>query len=61
MSFMELYSLTTGLIGQSGRRGALMLTIDVKHPDVKHFLKVKKTPNIPLFIRVSNCATIEWE
>ena len=45
VSFMELYSLTTGLIGQSGRRGALMLTIDVKHPDVMHFLKVKKTPN----------------
>ncbi len=45
VSFMELYSLTTGLIGQSGRRGALMLTIDVKHPDVTHFLKVKKTPN----------------
>ena len=35
-------SLTTGLIGQSGRRGALMLTIDVKHPDIKYFLKVKK-------------------
>ena len=45
VSFMELYSLTTGLIGQSGRRGALMLTIDVKHPDVKHFIKVKKMPN----------------
>lgn len=45
VSFMELYSLTTGLIGQSGRRGALMLTIDVKHPDVKHFLNVKKNPN----------------
>ena len=42
VSFMELYSLTTGLIGQSGRRGALMLTIDVKHPDIEHFLKVKK-------------------
>ena len=42
---MELYSLTTGLIGQSGRRGALMLTIDVKHPDIEHFLKVKKVPN----------------
>ncbi len=42
---MELYSLTTGLIGQSGRRGALMLTIDVKHPDIKYFLKVKKAPN----------------
>ena len=45
VSFMELYSLTTGLIGQSGRRGALMLTIDVKHPDIKYFLKVKKNPN----------------
>ncbi len=45
VSFMELYSLTTGLIGQSGRRGALMLTIDVKHPDIEHFLKVKKVPN----------------
>ena len=45
VSFMELYSLTTGLIGQSGRRGALMLTIDVKHPDIKYFLNVKKVPN----------------
>ena len=45
VSFMELYSLTTGLIGQSGRRGALMLTIDVKHPDIFNFINVKKTPN----------------
>ncbi|EHO41251.1 ribonucleoside-diphosphate reductase, adenosylcobalamin-dependent [Caldithrix abyssi DSM 13497] len=45
VSFMDLFSLTTGLIGQSGRRGALMLTIDVKHPDVIDFIRVKKTPN----------------
>ncbi len=45
VSFMELYSLTTGLIGQSGRRGALMLTIDVKHPDVMDFIDIKKKPN----------------
>ncbi len=45
VSFMELYSLTTGLIGQSGRRGALMLTIDVKHPDIMEFIRVKKIPN----------------
>jgi ribonucleoside-diphosphate reductase alpha chain len=45
VSFMELFSLTTGLIGQSGRRGALMLTIDVKHPDVLDFIRVKKVPN----------------
>jgi ribonucleoside-diphosphate reductase alpha chain len=45
VSFMDLFSMTTGLIGQSGRRGALMLTIDIKHPDIMHFIKVKKTPN----------------
>ncbi len=45
VSFMELFSLTTGLIGQSGRRGALMLTIDVKHPDIIEFIRVKKNPN----------------
>lgn len=45
VSFMELYSLTTGLIGQSGRRGALMLTLDVKHPDVLDFINVKQAPN----------------
>ncbi len=45
VSFMDLYSLTTGLIGQSGRRGALMLTVDVKHPDVPSFIQVKKVSN----------------
>jgi len=45
VSFLELYSLTTGLIGQEGRRGALMLTIDVKHPDIFDFIKCKQTPN----------------
>ncbi|MDP7260496.1 MAG: adenosylcobalamin-dependent ribonucleoside-diphosphate reductase, partial [archaeon] len=45
VSFMDIYSLTTGLIGQSGRRGALMLTLDVKHPDIMDFLKVKKVSN----------------
>ena len=45
VSFMELFSMTTGLIGQSGRRGALMLTIDVKHPDILDFIRVKKVSN----------------
>jgi ribonucleotide reductase alpha subunit len=45
VSFMELFSLTTGLIGQSGRRGALMLTLDIKHPDSPLFINVKKIPN----------------
>ncbi len=45
VSFMDLYNLTTGLIGQSGRRGALMLTIHVKHPDIIDFIKAKKEEN----------------
>jgi len=42
VSFMELFSLTTGTIGQSGRRGALMITIADNHPDVLDFVKVKR-------------------
>lgn len=41
VSFMDLYNLTTEIIGQNGRRGALMLSIDVSHPDVEEFIKVK--------------------
>ncbi len=41
VSFMELFSTVTGLIGQSGRRGALMITIDVSHPDVEEFVTIK--------------------
>ena len=42
VSFMELMSLTTGTIGQSGRRGALMITIADNHPDVLDFTRVKR-------------------
>lgn len=45
VSFMDLYSLTTEIIGQNGRRGALMISIDVEHPDVEEFIKVKSDLN----------------
>ncbi|MEG2297869.1 MAG: adenosylcobalamin-dependent ribonucleoside-diphosphate reductase [Clostridium sp.] len=41
VSFMELYSLVTELIGQNGRRGALMISIDCSHPDVEEFIGLK--------------------
>jgi ribonucleoside-diphosphate reductase alpha chain len=41
VSFMELFSMTTGLIGQAGRRGALMITIPVSHPDAEEFIEIK--------------------
>ncbi len=39
--FMERYSNSTREVAQDGRRGALMLTISVKHPDVEDFIDAK--------------------
>lgn len=41
VSFMDLYSLITGLIGQNNRRGALMLSISCEHPDLEEFINIK--------------------
>ncbi|MGQ0549593.1 MAG: adenosylcobalamin-dependent ribonucleoside-diphosphate reductase [Armatimonadota bacterium] len=53
VSFMELFSLTTGTIGQSGRRGALMITIADNHPDVLDFIKVKRNLNKVRYANIS--------
>lgn len=41
VSFMDLYSTVTGLIGQNGRRGALMLSLSCEHPDLEEFIGIK--------------------
>ncbi|HYM91996.1 MAG TPA: adenosylcobalamin-dependent ribonucleoside-diphosphate reductase, partial [bacterium] len=53
ISFMELMSLTTGTIGQSGRRGALMITIADHHPDVLEFVRIKRNLNRVRFANIS--------
>ena len=45
-SFMDFYSHVTGLIGQSGRRGALMISIDCHHPDLEEFINLKTQDEI---------------
>lgn len=40
--FMELFSQVTNTIGQDGRRGALMLSIDINHPDSPEFITCKQ-------------------
>lgn len=42
VSFMHRFSNTTREVAQNGRRGALMLTLDVKHPDIEDFVTVKQ-------------------
>lgn len=34
--------MTTSIIGQNGRRGALMLSMNVNHPDIEEFIDIKK-------------------
>ncbi len=41
--FMERYSNSTREVAQDGRRGALMLTVSIKHPDSEHFIDAKMT------------------
>ena len=45
VSFMDLYSMITGLIGQNGRRGALMLSMSCDHPDIEEFINIKSDLN----------------
>lgn len=41
-SFADFYSYVCRMIGQNNRRGALMITMDVKHPDIFKFVKMKR-------------------
>jgi ribonucleoside-diphosphate reductase alpha chain len=58
ISFMDLYSLVTELIGQQGRRGALMLSMDCTHPDIEEFITLKsdltKVNKANISVRISD-------
>ncbi|MDH3323060.1 MAG: adenosylcobalamin-dependent ribonucleoside-diphosphate reductase [Flavobacteriaceae bacterium] len=42
VSFMNRFSATTREVAQNGRRGALMLTMDIAHPDIEDFITIKQ-------------------
>lgn len=58
VSFMERFSNTTREVAQKGRRGALMLTMDIAHPDVEQFITIKqdlsKVTGANISVRVSD-------
>jgi len=58
VSFMERFSNTTREVSQNGRRGALMITMDIAHPDVEEFITVKqdlkKVTGANISIRISD-------
>ena len=44
-SFMDTFSQVTETIGQNGRRGALMLSMDCTHPEIIDFINIKTDLN----------------
>ena len=44
-AFMNLLSESTNAVSQAGRRGALMLTLRVDHPDIEDFITIKSDAN----------------
>lgn len=44
VSFMPEFSMTTETVGQHGRRGACLISIDCRHPDVMRFIWAKTDP-----------------
>lgn len=42
VSFMQTFSHVSEVIGQKGRRGALMISMDCNHPDITDFIDAKK-------------------
>lgn len=58
VSFMERFSNTTREVAQNGRRGALMITMDIAHPDAEAFITVKqdlaKVTGANISVRISD-------
>jgi ribonucleoside-diphosphate reductase alpha chain len=56
--FMERFSNTTREVAQNGRRGALMLTVDIRHPEIETFINIKrdlkKVTGANISIRISD-------
>jgi ribonucleoside-diphosphate reductase alpha chain len=57
-SFADFYSYVCRMIGQNGRRGALMISMDVRHPDIEKFAVMKqdltKVTGANVSIRISD-------
>ena len=60
VSFMNLFSETTHTIGQNGRRGALMITMSVDHPDILQFITVKRNLTNVRYANISVKITDEF-
>ena len=58
VSFMDTFSNVSEVIGQNGRRGATMISIDCHHPDLEEFINIKtdlnKVTKANISVRITN-------
>lgn len=59
-SFMDLMSRSTHTVHQKLRRGALMITMNVHHPDIMEFIKIKQQPGMVEHANISVQITDEF-
>ena len=60
VSFMPTFSQVAETIGQKGRRGALMISMDVSHPDIEEFIDIKTDLNAVTKANISVKITDEF-
>lgn len=60
VSFMRRYSNSTNEVAQVGRRGALMLSLSIEHPDAENFIKAKQDRTSIVYANVSLRITNEF-
>lgn len=60
VSFMERFSNTTREVAQNGRRGALMITMNIAHPDIEGFITIKQDLKKVTGANVSVCLSDEF-
>lgn len=60
VSFMDFFSYITGLIGQNGRRGALMISLSCEHPDLVDFINLKSNLDVCTKANISVRVTDEF-
>lgn len=58
--FMQRYSNTTREVAQGGRRGALMITCSVHHPEIETFISIKRDLNLVTSANISIKLTDEF-
>lgn len=64
VSFMDFFSKVTATIGQTGRSGATMISIDSHHPDIEGFIEEKQDLDKAWFfdeLRESDIDINDWE